>query len=80
MEVFATCIDARLRYLTPGGTFVDCPGGTHATGGGASTTTEPASAWLNALYPFADPANPPDDGFLAVLNDSGTSIAYAICK
>jgi hypothetical protein len=74
------CMDARLHYAVDLGAFIDCPDGTHATGGGAAVGGSAASTWLNTLYPFADVTNPPDDGFVNLFNSLGLATGYAICK
>jgi hypothetical protein len=80
VRAHVTCIDARLRYEVNLGSFIHCPDGTHATGGGAAVGGSAASTWLNTLYPFADVTNPPDDGFVNLFNTPALSTGYAICK
>jgi hypothetical protein len=82
MVVFVTCLEARLRYATSSSGFAACPGSTRVTGGGVVVPGDPASAWLTSLRPYADRANPPDDGFTAVAHSPGgpapTSIAICL--
>jgi hypothetical protein len=82
VKAHVTCIDARLRYALDLGAFIDCPDGTHATGGGASIPGPAASSWLNTLYPFAEVTNPPDAGFVNLFHSPPGALAtgYAICN
>jgi hypothetical protein len=80
VRVYVACLDARLHYAVSLGSFTNCPDGTHATGGGAAVGGSAASTWLNTLYPFAEPTNPPDDGFVNLFNSLALPTGYAVCK
>jgi hypothetical protein len=60
---------------------LSCPAGEFATGGGISGSTTTQSA--NASYPLLDPATGHDDGWVAFMNNTGTTAAtfhvYVIC-
>ena len=60
---------------------ISCPAGEFATGGGISGSATKQSA--NASYPLLDPATGHDDGWVAFMNNGGTTAAtfhvYVIC-
>jgi len=60
---------------------ISCPAGQFATGGGISGSVTAQSA--NASYPLLDPATGHNDGWVAFMNNTGTTAAtfhvYVIC-
>lgn len=90
LTVYAECTNFTPQYqsapVTTSSPLVSsaCAGPTHAMEGGVSPSGPPSGAFLNTNYPFADPTNPPDAGFVTGLNKVGGGtinlLVYLICK
>ena len=81
LRVVALCIELRLAYTdyeSSGGLlFAPCPAGGHAISGGPEADGPADAGHLHTAYPYADPTNPPDRGFvLAMGSTSGAGPGY----
>jgi hypothetical protein len=88
LRVSVQCVAMPLAYRsfeanTGGLRFAPCPAGHHALAGGIKADGEPGVGHINAAYPYAEPTNPPDAGFVLAMGStfgSGPSYtAHVIC-
>lgn len=88
LQVSVQCVKQRLAYrdffASAGGLiFAPCQAGGHALGGGIKADGAAGVGHMNTAYPYAQPTNPPDRGFVLAMGStfgSGPSYtAHVIC-
>jgi len=75
LRLSVQCVERPLAYRdfeaeTGGILFAPCPASGHALAGGIDAAGTPGVGHINSAYPYAEPANPPDAGFVLAMGST----------